>query len=107
MQKSEALAKVKMPWHSIRACWGHTRYFYRRRTAADKYEGKRQSICHAKFQVGRTILRQSLNLGILDEVRTLHAENGITSTCWRRLKLRLGNVGLGRLAASFWTLPLL
>jgi starch phosphorylase len=76
--------------------------FTEERTAAEKYEGKRAIYLSCEFLVGRTILNNLLNLGILDEVRTLLAENGIDINMLEEIEdCALGNGGLGRLAACY------
>ena len=56
----------------------------------------------AEFLIGRLVYSNLYNLGILDEMKQLFAEQGVDLSCLEEIEdAALGNGGLGRLAACF------
>ncbi len=56
----------------------------------------------AEFLIGRLVYSNLYNLGILDEMKQLFAEQGVDLACLEEIEdAALGNGGLGRLAACF------
>ena len=63
---------------------------------------KRCGYLSAEFLVGRAIYSNLLNLGILEDVKTVLAENGVDINNFEEIEdAALGNGGLGRLAACY------
>ena len=56
----------------------------------------------AEYLIGRLVYSNMYNLGILDEMKELFAEQGVDLSCLEEIEdAALGNGGLGRLAACF------
>ena len=56
----------------------------------------------AEYLIGRLVYSNLYNLGILDEMKKLFAEQGVDLSCLEEIEdAALGNGGLGRLAACF------
>ena len=64
--------------------------------------GKRAAYFSAEFLIGRMIEANLLNMGLLEETRSLLENHGVSTTVFEEIEdAALGNGGLGRLAACF------
>lgn len=68
--------------------------------------GRRAFYLSAEYLVGRMVFNNLLAMGALEEVRALLDEKGVDLSALEDVEdMALGNGGLGRLAAAFWTAP--
>ena len=68
------------------------------------WDTDKKKVCYlsAEFLMGRMVYNNLLNLGLIDQLNELFAENGIDFTVFEDIEDdALGNGGLGRLAACF------
>lgn len=70
----------------------------------ENYEGKQVCYLSAEFLIGRSIYQNLLNLDLSELVDGLLQPLGYDFSCFEEIQdPALGNGGLGRLAACFWT----